>query len=508
MRRRSVQRRSSPLRLLGWFLAVVVGAGIVLVLAAPVLVTSYLERFVRGDGFAEFAERSVESRLGGRAEISPPNWLGDTAAFGDVRIETAGGWQLEARAVRASVDFGSIRRKVWHVHSAEADELTLQKVPQAAQGSVVEAVAVALPAWVHRYLPTSTEVDGFGVERFAYTHGEWRITDSRLQLDAYDSAAAGPGRFSIPGSLDRGALHVPVTPPNQTEPLKLEIKTACFRLTESKLQLLESKLEWKDRSTATLSGSVKFGTGDWDATVHAANVPAAEFLDEYWRLRLTGRLEGDLDLSGSRGAPANWRADGALKGGELNSLPVLDKLATYTRMDRFKRLALDIATASVIPRVGGGTHLEKIVVQSNGLLRIEGTLDLLPGDGIAGDFMVGVTPETLRWLPGAESRVFVEKYPQGPPGLNWARVKVAGTRAAPQEDLSSRLLGAAGMSLLIETPGVIVNQASDLILKPVLGEDAAKLPGQLLNGGAKTLESGVKVGGDLINKVLPIFPGK
>lgn len=494
--------------MLGWFLAAAVVAVIVLVLAAPVLVTSYLERFVRGDGFPVLAEQMIESRLGGRAAISPPSWRGDTASFGEVRIETAGGWQLDARAVHASVDFGSIRRKVWHVHSAEADELTLRKLPVEDSGSVVTATSVALPSWVRGYLPTGTEVDGFGVERFAYTQGGWQITDSRLQLDAYDSSAAGAGRFSIPGSLDRGALQVPVTPPGQTEPLKLEIKKAGFRLTESKLQLLESTLEWKDRSTATLRGSVKFGSGDWDAAIHAANVPVAEFLDEYWRLRLTGRLEGDLDLSGSRGSPMNWRADVALKGGELNALSILDQLATYTRMDRFKRLALDIATATVTPRADGGTHLEKIVVQSNGLLRIEGTLDLLAGEVISGEFMVGVTSEALRWLPGAESGVFVEKNPQGPPGLNWARVRVAGTRAAPQEDLSARLLGAAGMSLLIETPGVIVNQASDMLLKPVLGEDAAKLPGQLLDGGTKTLESGVKAGSDLINKVLPIFPGK
>jgi hypothetical protein len=177
-------------------------------------------------------------------------------------------------------------------------------------------------------------------------------------------------------------------------------------------------------------------------------------------------------------------------------------------MERFKRLALDIATTSVNPHRSGGTRLEKIVIQSNGLMRLEGTLTLLQGDAIEGDFMVGVTPETLRWLPGAQNRVFIESNPQGPPGLNWARVKVAGTRAAPQEDLSSRLLGAAGMSLLLDTPGAIVNTASETLLKPVLGEDAAKLPGAIINGTTKTLEEGVKTGTDLLNKVIPIFPGK
>jgi hypothetical protein len=70
------------------------------------------------------------------------------------------------------------------------------------------------------------------------------------------------------------------------------------------------------------------------------------------------------------------------------------------------------------------------------------------------------------------------------------------------------LLGAAGMSLLLDTPGAIVNTASETLLKPVLGEDAAKLPGAIINGTTKTLEEGVKTGTDLLNKVIPIFPGK
>ncbi|MBK8095419.1 MAG: hypothetical protein IPK32_26485 [Verrucomicrobiaceae bacterium] len=137
-------------------------------------------------------------------------------------------------------------------------------------------------------------------------------------------------------------------------------------------------------------------------------------------------------------------------------------------------------------------------MQSNGLLRIEGSLTLLPGDQIAGDFMVGVTSEALRWIPGAESRIFIETHPSGPPGLHWTRVKIAGSVQSPQEDLSARLIGAAGMSLVLDTPAAVLNKATDTLLKPILGEDAAKLP-------SKALEDAAKTGTDLLNKVVPIF---
>ncbi len=116
---------------------------------------------------------------------------------------------------------------------------------------------------------------------------------------------------------------------------------------------------------------------------------------------------------------------------------------------------------------------------------------------------MGVTPETLRFIPGAQQLVFTEKNPLGPPGLLWTRVRVAGPLDSPQEDLSSRLLGGAGMSLLFDTPEKIVKQSADALLKPVLGEDAAKVPGRVIEGASGLLENGVKAGAGLLNGIFP-----
>jgi hypothetical protein len=64
------------------------------------------------------------------------------------------------------------------------------------------------------------------------------------------------------------------------------------------------------------------------------------------------------------------------------------------------------------------------------------------------------------------------------------------------------------MSLLFDSPGKIVNQGAEALLKPVLGEDAAKVPGTVINGASGLLEKGVKTGSDLLQNVLPLFPGK
>ncbi|MFN7562441.1 MAG: hypothetical protein ACK5TH_11730 [Prosthecobacter sp.] len=509
-RRRPLQRRKPPFRWLVWLVGLLIVGVIVVVMAMPALVVGYLQSFVRSEGFRVKLEEIIEAKTGGSARLAEIQWQDDAARMSEASIETASGLQIEAVGLHAALDFSAIRRGSWSIQSAGADSLVVTKqpadkaLPRSEESSVTEN---ALPGWLSQYIPKTTEVDGFDVERFSYSQNGWQVEEARLHLGSYNSASTGKGRFSFPGTIEGGTLRMPVTPPGQKEPLKLDIGRGSFRLTDDKLQITDSTLRWKDRSKGTLRGNVRFG-GEWQMFAHAEQIPTAEFLSEEWQKHLTGHVEGDAELSGAKGQPMNWKADVVLKDGVLSSLPILDKLATYTRMERFKRLALDIATASMSPHSSGGTRLEKIVIQSNGLMRLEGTLTLLPGDAIEGDFMVGVTPETLRWLPGAQNRVFIESNPQGPPGLNWARVKVAGTRTAPQEDLSSRLLGAAGMSLLLETPGAIVNQASDTLLKPVLGEDAAKLPGAIINGTTKTLEEGVKTGTDLINKVIPIFPSK
>jgi hypothetical protein len=265
-------------------------------------------------------------------------------------------------------------------------------------------------------------------------------------------------------------------------------------------------LRWKQSSEATLRGSLKFESGTWQTFAHVQAVPLDEFLDAWWKQRLSGKIKGDLEFSGSRNAAVAWKADAVLENGVLQGLPVLEKLATYTRAERFKRLVLDLCQASFHPQ-GDALRIDKIIVQSNGLLRIEGSM-ILRGNHMEGDFMVGVTPETLKWIPGADSRVFTQANPNGPPGLLWTRVRVAGPLDAPQEDLTSRLIGGAGMSLLFDSPGKIVNQGAEALLKPVLGEDAAKVPGTVINGASGLLEKGVKTGSGLLQNVLPLFPGK
>ncbi|WP_395737202.1 hypothetical protein [Prosthecobacter sp.] len=498
---------SSPFRWLMWLAALLVVVGVLLVLLAPSLVTSYIRSYVQTDDFREKAADLIAARSGGTAHIAPITWNDDTASAADLSVE-APEWTVDAGGLHASLDFGAIRLGKWSIQNAGADELSLRRTAPASPGSSSPEPAArfddsedGVPSFLRRYIPTKTLVSGFDVHRFLFEQAGWKISDTQLRLGNWQS-----GEVSVSGKMTGGKLLTPIMAPEQKEPLGFDLAKATLRLGSSQLQISDASLRWKQEATATLRGSIKPESGAWQTFVHVKGVPLDEFLDAWWDQRLSGKIEGDLEMSGASNTPPAWKADLVLRDGVLTGLPILDKLVTYTNNQRFKRIVLDTCTATVRPQ-GDSLRIENIVVQSNGLLRIDGALSIR-GRMVEGDFLLGVTPETLSGIPGASSRVFVESNPTGPAGMHWTRVRVVGTFDAPQEDLSSRLIGAAGMSLLFDTPGAVVEKGAEVLLKPVLGGDAAKMPAKVIEGAGGLLENGVNAGSGLINKVLPVFPGK
>ena len=71
-------------------------------------------------------------------------------------------------------------------------------------------------------------------------------------------------------------------------------------------------------------------------------------------------------------------------------------------------------------------------------MRLEGACTIAEGGRLDGLLRVGVTPQTLQWLPGSRERVFTVAQN----GYVWTDVRIGGSLQDPQEDLSSRLAAA------------------------------------------------------------------
>jgi len=78
---------------------------------------------------------------------------------------------------------------------------------------------------------------------------------------------------------------------------------------------------------------------------------------------------------------------------------------------------------------------------------------------------VGVAPSSLRWLPGSRTRVFTQAHD----GYVWTDLKLSGPLDQLSEDLSARLMSAAGEETINSVKGTLETGAKGLfdLIKPL-----------------------------------------
>jgi len=166
-----------------------------------------------------------------------------------------------------------------------------------------------------------------------------------------------------------------------------------------------------------------------------------------WRQRLSGRLAGVANINAPLGtgeAASELTVSGslALVDGQLTALPILDEIGTFTHTERFRTLELTRASANY-KRTPGRLEVTDLVVESEGLIRIEGAYTVVDGQ-IDGDFQVGLTPATLQWIPGSQELIFTDS--RG--GYRWTPMHITGPVAHPVDDLTPRLITATGKTII------------------------------------------------------------
>ena len=171
------------------------------------------------------------------------------------------------------------------------------------------------------------------------------------------------------------------------------------------------------------------------------NVNVEPFLPEDWRARLHGRLAGDVravfSTKDADSSPAKISGTLRMNNGSLEALPVLAKIADFTKTDQFRRMRLDELSAEfqTDPR---GITVSKFVLESKQLLVVRGAFNIVD-DQVDGTFDVGITPGPLQWLPGSQEKVFTVNRD----GYAWTKMRVTGPTSAVKEDLTQRLVDAA-----------------------------------------------------------------
>lgn len=422
-----------------------------------------IDAYLRSERFRAFLADKAGGTLHAKAEIAPLHF--DTShlytdSFAARGTTAAKFSELQLNGLRAELSWGRFFQQVWQV-----DQLDVQRVSIELGGPRLDAPA-ALPAPRQkaasenrsRWLPDRVEI---GNATIRDTHLGWAggaMRGTALQIKPLDGAwnIEGAGGTILHGNL----------PPLTVQRLDLGYRAPSLFVKSAEFRQGET-------GSVTADGEINF---DNRLALHTVirNVALTPWLAGDWRMRLRGDASGEVDIRSTLPLDGTPEISGklSLANGQLEALPVLNEIAAFTRTQQFRKLTLSRASCEFATR-GDRISVKNFIAEAEGLIRIEGTFGI-ENSIIDGTFQVGVTPASLQWLPGSQARVFTES--RG--GYLWAPMRLAGPLNSPSEDLTPRLVAAAGNEVIEQLGGAAKDATKTM-------KDAAKSALDLLLGPAK-----------------------
>ncbi len=453
-----------PLR---WVLIAVV---VLMILVAGGSLTGYfmLKHYLAGDDFRKSVEKEASKYLEIPVTFSPFQWTGfsvysdqlQTVGTSRVALKTA-----QAGQIRADFVFRSLFKRVLRIEQIEVQTLSLEfqtpPPPEPTPSIPSEPPPTPPPAWVKTFLPQEVEIGTVYLRsgNVTWPAGEKSIGQlSNLKLDA---SPDGRNLKNWKVQVDKGTLQLPSFPSLNLQKLKGRIQESDFFVTEA-------ILNHQGEGIIAISGDIHIGEpAKSNLAFDIEQLPITPFLPEDWRAKLVGRLYGKLQMEQSEKTNGERLITGPieLKQSRLEALPALEKIAEYTKTQRWRRIDFDHFKGQ-LRWTSDKTQVDQIEIESRGLVRVEGTYTQI-GNEVSSLLQVGSTPEILQNVPGLYEKLFTdlrEPYAYTP-------VRLSGTTPNIKNDLTERLLLAVGSALIENIPQNL--------------QEGAKSIGETLKGGAQ-----------------------
>jgi len=404
---------------------------LVLVVLSALIASLMISRFLRSEAFRKLMGAKTGKALYSEASYSPLSWSG-SSMFADslqaTGLEGSIVQSLRADQVRADVNWRAIFQGAWRVEQIQVVSFDATFGP----GSIVpkESVEVSRPPprkGIASWLPTRFEVGELDIGRARLRFRSQRgVEIASLQDTALDIYPDGAG-WAIDGK--GGLLSVSKLPALKVVSFRSRTQGDIFFLTNGEFRLGEA---------GKIAASGEFGDNS-QLRVEWSQVDVDPFLEEPWRSRLSGVLAGNAAIDWPESGIAAGKAVGnfRLTDGVAENIEMLDQVATFTGAPQFRRMPLQELSGN-FEWTRDLLKITNLVAESKGLLRLEGSCTIAEGGRLNGSLRVGVTPQTLQWLPGSRERVFTVAQN----GYVWTDVRIGGSLQNLQEDLSSRLAAA------------------------------------------------------------------
>ncbi len=428
-----------------------IGLGIlfVLLVAGILGLNLWVHSYLRSEGFRKLVAAKTGQALKADASYQPFDWAGSSVFSQSLTARGESGTPIEsfdAEQVRANVDWKAIFHGAWRVDRIDIVRLDL-KIRSAMQQAATagEPGPTPEPQPPKRgLLPNRFELDRVDVQNANVAIGaQANIRGAALKVRPEGSGWVFDGSG---GKLDLVSRQ------------PLDIGSFRVRLQQGVVYLTDSEFHLGASGNLKASGEIGGPDAPYDVSLEWQNVDSADALDAAWKNRVNGVLSGKARSLGRAGKPPLTTGNFQLIDGLLTGLPVQKEIAQFTRSPQFERMPLQLVSGD-FTYDGTATTVKNFVAESQGLLRLEGNFRIGAGGSLEGSFRVGVTAQSLQWLPGSQEKVFTVSEN----GYLWTTVKIGGNLQNPTEDLSRRLATAMGQQMIDTGVEIIQNTPSNAI---------------------------------------------
>ena len=481
MARRKKPKNSRGFRW-GKFLGI---SGVVLALllvGLSVAVYFVAKGFLHSDKFRLLLSERASDVLKAEGEFETFSYSG-SAVYSDKF--TAKGYEdavfskVKAEGIEANIDIGGVRRGVWAIPSVK-----IQRVNVLVDGERLKKEAAE--ADVAGSEPSST---GGGDTRGFFQ----RMIPDKVQLDKAMVNELNFDLVPMEGEPMRGRGIVVEAVPTDTEMVfkvdgksgtfemgglpenlkTLEIASFSLRTASKGVFLDNAELRFRDAEPGKVevSGDITGGKlPDLALKARFRDVPGDRILPSDWVQKLKGSFSGELDFNGPRGIEIEGFT--SLANGSLEALPVLENIDKMAETTKFRRLLLSTLRAD-FHRRGERLAIREFDIESAGIICAKGWLDYQDGSLQGGRYMLGITPDTIRWMPEWKRKIVEQVFRQNtasafgglfptnpdlktpPDGYLWTVVAVDPLAMEPYAaDLRAQFVQAGGLALWAELEGM------------------------------------------------------
>lgn len=435
-----------------------------------------LRSYVHSDAFRKFLSVESGRALGAIVEFAPFDWNGlavDTASFeakGEGTITN-----FRASGVHSEIGLGAMTQGVWKVCNSSVNRvdvfLTLDGREWSEEKSIAKTSRTAneRKSLLPSCLPNKLELRDLKVDELAINaqlkDGLAMASGITLKIEQADS------RGTYEAKIKGGIVRLP-----NSKLSELHLSQARLKYQASRVSLVYAHAAIPGGGNIQAAGEWDTGSSGFSLEGDASDFKCDDVFSEDWAKRLTGDVASNFIVD-NRANKLSASGKMTITNGSLTALPVLDALAAYADTARFRTLSLSEAHTEW-RWTKDEIVLNQLVLTSDGLMRLEGRL-VIRGQELDGIFRLGLVPNAIAAIPGAESGVFTA----GDHGLMWTPLRISGTLANPEEDLTARLIAAAGLRLLDQIPET--------------GEQVIKFTrSALTDPPIKTIDKGIKIIGE------------